>query len=397
MSTSREADLSKLRIDHDAPSQETVGRKNKLRLILPILVGIAVVVTLILSGVFKNTPEVETTIVTQTAIAQGKSVLAASGYVVAQRKAAIASKGTGRLVMLAVVEGDHVKKGMLIGQLEDGDVLGALAQAKANYELNKADLVVAQQNLERTRKLFASNLASQADLDAAEAQYNKVIASINVAKALIDQAEVALENTRIRAPFDGTVLTKDADVGEVIAPFGTSLGSRGDVVTLADMNSLQVEADVSESNIERVITGQPCEITLDAYPNKRYRGEVTKIVPTVDRSKATVRTKVKFLDKDDRVLPDMSAKVSFLTEALSQQAVEQKPMLLVNSTAVITHDKNKIVFIVRDNILTETPVTLGSTSGNAIEVLAGLANGDRVVLNPSEELHTGQKIKIKQQ
>jgi len=262
-----------------------------------------------LRGALSAAVDVETAIATLTSPSQANSVLAANGYVVAQRKAAVASKGTGRLVYLGVEEGDKVRKGDHRTARRPGYGGGA-CQGKGGPGIARADSFGTRNTLERTRKLFASNLASQADLDAAESQYLKVRANIVSARAAVEQADVAMEYTRIRAPFDGTVLTKDADVGEIVAPFASSANSRGAVVSMADMGSLQVEADVSESNITRVSVGQPCEITLDAYPDVRYRGTVHKIVPTADRAKATVMTKVAFTRLDERVLPDMSAKVA---------------------------------------------------------------------------------------
>lgn len=395
MADSQNADLSKLQINRDRPADSNPFPKKTVIWIIGIVV-LFVVVFVIFRSVFAPVPEVESTSVVLTSPAQSIALLNASGYVVAQRKAAIASKGTGRLVRLTVQEGDRVKKNTIIGQLEDSDVQAARAQAKANLAVSQADLVDAKQTLERTRHLFASSLSSQADLDAAQARYDRVVASIAYGEAAVEAADVAIENTLIRAPFDGTVLTKDADVGEVIAPFSTSTSSRGAVVTIADMGSLEVEADVSESNIEQIKPGQPCEITLDAFPGKRYRGEVNKIVPTVDRAKATVKTKVKFLERDDSVLPEMSAKVAFLSEALSESAVAQKPKLSVAPSAVLTRDGKKIVFVIKEETVTETPVTLGGSVGNLVEVIDGVRAGDRVVLKPADNLHTGSRVKIAQ-
>ena len=215
-----------------------------------------------------------------------------------RRKAAIASKGTGRLIFLGVVEGDKVVKNQIIGRLEDTDILPQLEEAKANLELYKADLNSAENTFNREKELFQKGLSSQQTYDQAEANYNRLLASIEIANARIKQYEVAIENTLIRAPFDGTVLTKNAEVGEIVAPFGGSTTSKTAVVTIADMKSLLVEADVSESNIEKIQVNQDCEIILDAYPEKSYSAYVFKIVPTADRSKATVLVKVGFKNYD---------------------------------------------------------------------------------------------------
>lgn len=348
-----------------------------------------------LRSILAPTPEVEVATASLTFPSQANAVLTASGYVVAQRKAAVASKGTGRLVYLGVVEGDHVKMGQIIGRLEDQDVTAALMKARADLQLAQADSDDAARSLERAEALFKSSLISKADLDAAVARYKRVTASILSAEAAVTAAAVAVENTRIRAPFDGTVLTKDADVGEVVAPFGAASNSRGAVVTMADMNSLEVEADVSESNITRVKIGQPTDIVLDAYPDVRYQGYVSKIVPTADRAKATVLTKVRFKSRDERVLPEMSAKVSFLSKETDSAAAQQRPVLTVPFTAVVSRGGRDVVLLVQNDIVTEVPVRTGARLGDRLEIKEGLAERDRVVLRPTQELSSGMKIKVK--
>jgi RND family efflux transporter MFP subunit len=190
------------------------------------------------------------------------------------------------------------------------------------------------------------------------------------------------------------VLTKNADVGEVVAPFGSSSNARAAVVSIADMSSLEVEADVSESNIERIRTGQPCEVVLDAYPQVRYKAVVGKIVPTADRAKATVLTKVKFLERDDRVLPEMSAKVTFLAKAPEGNASSQ-PILAVPSSSILSRDGRKVAFVIDGDQLIEKEVEVGGNVGSNIEIRSGLSAGERVALNPQEKFASGMKIKIK--
>jgi len=259
----------------------------------------------------------------------------------------------------------------------------------------RADLYDAEQTLERQKTMYARSLTSKAELDAAQARHGRVNATILAYEAALRGADVALENTRIRAPFDGTVLTKNADVGEVVAPFAASANSRGAVATMADMSSLQVEADVSESNITRVSVGQPTEITLDAYPDKRYRGVVHRIVPTADRSKATVLTKVKFIDRDERVLPEMSAKVLFLSRETEAGASAATPRLTVPASAVVTRNSNQVVLRVRDGAAYEVAVKTGERMGPSVEITEGLVQGDRVVANPDPSLGNGTKVKPK--
>ena len=388
-------DITSLRIDR-TDAGTSAPRRVPWKYIIPLaLLLLLIAGVFALRGPLSAAVDVETATATLTSPTQANSVLAANGYVVAQRKAAVASKGTGRLVYLGVEEGDKVRKGEIIARLDDQDMVAALAKAKADLGVARADSFGTRNTLERTRKLFASNLASQADLDAAESQYLKVRANIVSARAAVEQADVAMEYTRIRAPFDGTVLTKDADVGEIVAPFASSANSRGAVVSMADMGSLQVEADVSESNITRVSVGQPCEITLDAYPDVRYRGTVHKIVPTADRAKATVMTKVAFTRLDERVLPDMSAKVAFLGGELTDSAASAPAKLTVPATAITERDGKRVVFTIREGIATETPVRTGERLGTQTVVTEGLAQGETVVNRPPANLSGGAKVKTK--
>ncbi len=406
------SDLSSLRIRRDETTRAAKGPSSRNKILVFSLLGAVVCIVLaflLLGGGVSSSEIVETVPVSLTSPSQANAVLTASGYVVAQRKASVASKGTGRLEFLAVEEGDHVKKGSIIGRLESSDVEAALGQAKAASEVARAGVAQAQaefndakSNYERQKSLFSQKLISQADYDAANARYQKAIAGLESAKASVAQAdagvtaaEVNIENTYIRAPFDGVVLTKDANVGEVITPFGAAAGSRGAVVTMADMSSLQVEADVSESYIEKIHTGQPCEITLDAVPDKQYKGVVHKIVPTADRAKATVLTKVEFLDRDERVLPEMSAKVLFLSKETSQNDAALK--ISVPSSAIATRDGKKVVFVVHGETVTMVPVALGSLLGSSVEVKQGLSVGENVVLHPSEKLSSGSRVELSTQ
>jgi RND family efflux transporter MFP subunit len=393
----KDADLSGLRIARSPAPEPQVGKSRFGRTIVLVVCILVLIVAgyLILTAGFNSVVEVQVVTAAFTSPAQANAVLTASGYVVAQRKAAVASKGTGRLVFLGVEEGDHVKKGQIIARIEDEDVQANLDQARQNLQTFEAELNDAQQTLERQRNLLAQKLASQADFDAAEFRYKRVVASIASAKAAVAAADVALENTRIRAPFDGTVLLKHADVGEVVAPFGASSNARGAVVTIADMASLEVEADVSESNIERISPGQACEIVLDAYPDQRYQGYVSKIVPTADRAKATVLTKVKFRSYDSRVLPEMSAKATFLSTPLDPQATSARSVLTVPTAAIGTRDGKHVVFVVQDGRAVEVPVVIGERIGMFTEVKEGISTGERVIARVDDRINQGTKVRVK--
>jgi RND family efflux transporter MFP subunit len=404
-------DLNSLRINRTATASKASGSgKGKLFAAVGILLVVLVGLWMLLSkSLFTSAELVQSGTVSRAYASQANAVLTASGYIVASRKASVATKGTGRLVYLGVEEGSLVKKDQIIGRLDASDVQAALGQAQASLIVAKANLGNARATLEnadstvhRQRVLFRQNLASQSELTTAESQYKQALsqvasgeANIQLAERGVHSAEVQVEFTNIRAPFDGTVLTKDADVGDVMTPFGAAAGSRADLVTLADMSSLDAEIDVSETNIEQVHLGQPCEITLDAVPEKRYKGLVHMIVPTADRSKATILTKVNFVDRDARVLPEMSVKVVFMKDS-SVATDTAGPKTTVPASAVTSRNGKKVVFVIHGETISETPVTLGETMGSRIEVISGVVVGDKVVLHPSEKMSSGTKIKTEE-
>jgi RND family efflux transporter MFP subunit len=191
------------------------------------------------------------------------------------------------------------------------------------------------------------------------------------------------------------VLTKDADIGDIVTPIGAATNAKSAVITMADMDSLQVEVDVSEANVREISMYQPCEVQLDALPDRQFRGVIHMIVPTADRSKATITVKVRFLDKDSRILPEMSARVAFLSRAVTPD--EQRPRTAVSQSAIVNRKGKESVFLIRGNRAEETPVRLGVKIGDMIEVLEGVKAGDKIVLNPSDRLKNGSKIKIEEQ
>jgi RND family efflux transporter MFP subunit len=333
--------------------------------------------------------------------------LNASGYVVAQRKAAVSSKSTGRLVYLGVEEGSRLKKGQILASLENEDLAASRDQAAAQIKESQANLAQAQAELkdaklqhDRFQTLVAKDLVARQDYDTAVARLDKAKAGVAAARARIKtnqaglaNAQAALEYSYIRSPFDGVVLTKYAEVGEVVAPFGAAVNARAAVVTMADLHSLMVEADVAESNLDKVHPEQPCEITLDAIPNKRFPGQVHMIVPTADRSKATVLTKVKFLEFDDRILPEMSAKVAFLSRPL--EAAARRARLAIPKAAVVTRDSRAFAFLLEGNRVKLAPLTLGPEMGDLVEITGGLKEGDKVVLKPPPALTDGARVKVK--
>ena len=397
-------DLSKLRIDKSGVAFSRTGKKKTLYAVLAIIftliIGIVSFRTIISPAV-----TVEVTTVGQIYPSQTITLLNASGYVVAQRKASLASKVTGRLVAINVEEGNVVKKGDVVARLENEDSAALKNQASANLavtqaelERAKAELNDAAVNLKRQKDLLAKDYISRLEYDSAEARYKMDAAAVAGAEAAIkanaaalQNAEVSLEYTLIRAPFDAVVLTKNADIGDIITPIGAAAEAKAAVVTIADMDSLLVEADVSESNLKQVHTGQACEIQLDAFPDIRFRGLVHMIVPTADRTRASVLVKVKFLDKDKRILPEMSAKVAFLERPLNPD--ELKPAIGVNTSSIVTRNNQKYVFLIKGDKAIETPVSAAKQSGEITEILDGIKPGDRIILKPTDSIKNNTRIK----
>ena len=391
-----DSDLSSLRIDRSSRGEPSSRQRRPggRWIVWTIVIVVFLASALLLKNWFSSGVEVQLATATLTSPSQANAVLTASGYVVARRKAAVASKGTGTLVFLAVDEGDRVKKGQIIARLDDSDVAASLRRARENLRVAEADLDEAKINFERMQKLVGTRAIAQANYDAADARYKRVLATIEAAKFAVQEAEVAVENTRIIAPFDGTVLKKNADVGEIVAPLAGAVSSRAAVVTIADMSSLEVDADVSEANITRVTGGQNCEITLDAYPQQRYPGYVSNIVPTADRAKATVMVKIRFKQYDQRVLPEMGAKITFLVAGASADATNVKPVLTVPAAAVATRDGRQVVFQIKEDRAVEIPVTTGRKLGNAIEIIAGLKEGDKVISKADDQIKSGTKVTL---
>ena len=399
-------DLSKLSIDRE--SQSFAPRRRRKWLNKWTIGALTAVVIAILAALRSaNAPvAVETATVTTAYPSQSITLLNATGRVVAYRKAAVSTKATGRLEWLGVQEGSRVKAGEVIARLENLDVaaardsaLAGANAARANLEQGDAEMKDAESNFRRSEDLFAKKFISEATRDAARARYEKaravtssLKASIGVAEANARQAGVAVEQTLIRAPFDGIVLTKNANVGDIITPFSSAADSKGAVVNMADMETLEVEADVSEASIAKIKVGMPTEIQLDAYPDARLLGEVSRIVPTVDRAKATLLVKVAFKEKDARVLPDMSAKVAFLSRPPAPD--ERKPVTAVRPEALAKRGERSVVYVLDEkNAVKEVAVGTPRKLGDLMQV-ANVKTGDKVALSPPEKLRDGATVTI---
>jgi RND family efflux transporter MFP subunit len=395
-------DLSKLSIDRNAAPQARQGRRR-----FPSWLWLALLAAVLAAAAALHfltaRPVVETVNVTLAYPSQALTVLNATGYVAPQRKAAISSKATGRLEWLGVLEGSRVKEGQLIARLENRDVAAALGQAEANVGVARANLVEAQaelfdatQALRRSSDLLGKHFISPATHDTAKARYDKALAGVQGMRAAVAaaaanarSAAVALDQTLIRAPFDGVILTKNANVGDNITPFSQAADSKGAVVTMADMETLEVEADVSESNLAKISVGQAAEIQLDAYPGARMDGVVSRMVPTVDRSKATLMVKLRFVHLDPRVLPDMSARVAFLSRA--PRPDEKAPLPALPPAAIAQRDGRTVVFVVQDGQARAAPVAVQRRLGDLV-VVRGVAPGQKAVLRPAERLTDGTPV-----
>jgi RND family efflux transporter, MFP subunit len=382
MSQEREripADLSALRIRREP--ERARGVRGWLLLSAAVIVA-AGAAAYFLAGRTLRGKSVETVAASVVTEGQATTLLSATGYIEAERKADLSPKITSRITQLNVTEGTRVKTGEVIARLDHTDLDAQLADANAAWVNAKAEL-------ERQRALRAEGLAPQSTVDAAVAQEASTRARVQYARALLDYTE-------IRAPFAGVVTAKRAFVGEAVSPFGSSPsggGSGGAIVTLVEFSSLYVGADVNESNLGKLGPKQPAEITLDAVPDKTYHGHLRQIVPAADRQKGTVRVKVAFEDADDKILPDLSARVSFTVAPTQGKASRSR--VLIPKTALATRDGQTGVFrIVQGRAKFQTVETAGEVQGQ-VEVTKGLQGGETLVSQPDKAgIRDGDRIKV---
>ena len=399
-------DLDDLIIDHKSPRKTRRFAKG-----IAFVVGTAVLLfsinTYLTGDPSSRATRVELTRVQRVSKVPVQGALTATGYVVAQRQASVASKGTGRLTSVRINLGDRVTMGQILATIERADVQAKLLQARARLDVAKAALANARPELreatrhyQRIRVLRDQGLFTQEEFDVAEARLRRSRAGVRssrsavaLAQAEIQTVQIELENTLIRAPFDGTVIQKFAEVGEMVAPMAGASNSRGSVAAIADLRTLQVEAAVSESFLSSVGLDQPVQISLDAVPDHVYHGSVRQIVPTADRTKAAIPVKIRFDDLDERVFPDMSATVTFLKESSPSSAKELSPDTLgVFPDAIVTRNGQTMVLLVVNNVVSEIPVEIGSPLNGFIPVRGEVSEGDTVVADPSEDLVTGIMI-----
>lgn len=415
------ADLSKLRINRDDPPP---ALKRALGRVLWITgAAVMIIVAVWILGRRGSALPVQVVTVSTTGGGgaarnggDGAVAVVANGYVVARTKAAVSAKIPGRLAYLGVSEGSHVEKGAIIARLDNADYAAAVGQAEAGVASAKATLIEAQSDRDQAQREYVRvrdvhaqnpNLVSPQEVENAESRVQQADARLSAQSARVDAAaaglrvaQANLENTYIRAPFTGTVLRKEAEVGEVVAPSVGGGLTRGAVVTMADLATLEVEVDVNEAYIARIHSAQQARITLDAYPDTSFRGAVRQVVPTADRQRATVQVKVAIQDRDPRILSEMGAKVEFLeaprAAATGSQQVVEQPRIVVPAAAVHSQDGRPVVWIVRDGRLRKRDVDAGPVSGNFREIRSGLSGGEQLLVGGIETPREGQRVKITQ-
>jgi HlyD family secretion protein len=397
-------DLASLRIQRDAPRAPRPFAR--VLLVVALLAGAAaavyyVALPKVTSQLFKS--EVSLTEIALISPAQASITVTSTGYVVPQVISKVGAKTSGRVAKMNVKEGDSVKAGDVIAVLEEANQRSAIAAgasrvtvAKAQAETARANLADMNQQVARERKLVDTGAIGRASLEDLEARQKSLTEQVTAADANsvaalseVNTLRTSLTDLTIVAPIAGTVVSKPVEVGEMVGPVGR------EVAELADFKSLLVETDVPEARLHLVHIGGPCEIILDAYPEKRFRGQAAELGQKVNRSKATVIVKVKFVDAMDGVLPDMAARVSFLSQALDANAIKEPPKKVVPASAVTDRSGAKVVFVVDGGKLRMTTIKVGGPVGNGLELLEGPEPGAKVVSNPAADLADGREVKEK--
>ncbi|HXN25352.1 MAG TPA: efflux RND transporter periplasmic adaptor subunit [Candidatus Dormibacteraeota bacterium] len=400
-------DLSSLKIDDRARTSRGIGKKLGL---FSAIIGAFVLLAAAVFAFRTQKPTVEIAVARGGNDAKASALLNASGYVTPRRRSTIAAKITGRVTGLFFDEGAHVKTGQILATLDDADTQVRLNSAKAERNATFAtiedlqvNLANAERELNRAQQLLDTGVGTSQTVDVARtaaASYRARIASakeqVRSADAKISVAQQDVDNATIRAPYDGIVVSKDAMVGEMVSPVSAGGGfTRTGIATIVDMNSNEIEVDVNESYIARVLPKQKVTATLDAYPDWQIPCKVRTIIPTADRQKATVKVRISFDKLDPRILPDMGVKVAFLGEESPQKSAEVGPRALIPQRAVRDDNGQHIVLLVRDGKVERRAIRLGSHRGDDVEVTAGLDPGDSVVVQGPESLHEGQSVEIK--
>jgi RND family efflux transporter MFP subunit len=399
MVTDLKGELASLKIDRGTKARSPW--RWPLLLLAPVVLLFAALYVLRVRQAF-SAPEVRTASAAVTLKAEasaGTPILTASGYVVARRKAVVSAKIQGRLAELRVEEGSRVRKGEVIARLESADYEASVERARAAVQRAEADLAEYERQFRLAESLAKEDVLAEDQRDAARSRVRIAEAALAQSRADLAFAEATFQNTLIRAPFSGVVVKKMAEVGESVAPIppGVNIStSSGAIVALADLDTLEVEADVAESNVAKVGGGQPAEVTVEAIPDKRFRAVLRQVIPTADRTKATVQVKVTILDKDKDLKPEMSAKVTFLEpEAPREASAPPAPQVTVPAAAVASRGGADVVFLVREGKALVRNVVKGAERDGHVVIRDGLEGGEQVVVAPPETLKDGDAVNVK--
>ena len=401
MSTDLKGELASLKIDRNRKAASPW--RWPLLLFVPVLLGLGVLYALRVRQALAA-PEVETvTAAIQTSVpgaGSGTPVLSASGYIVARRKAVVSAKIQGRLSWLGVEEGSVVREGQVFARLESNDYEASVERAKAAVQRAEADLAENQRQLRVAEDLTRQSVLGTDSRDATASKVRLAEATLAQAKADVTFVEAQLSNTQIRAPFSGVVVKKMAEVGESVAPIppGVNISTAsGAIVALADLATLEVEVDVSESNVAKLGANQPAEVTVEAFPDRRYKAVLRQVIPTADRTKATVQVKVTILDKDKDLKPEMSAKATFLEPEKPRAAVDEAPVRVVTvpKDTVTTREGKSVVFELVQGKAKARTVSVSSDRQGEVVVREGLAGGELLVRQPPEGLKDGDSVRVK--
>ena len=408
-STPPQHDLGSLRIDDRSRPARKTGKRLGL---FAAAVGAAFLLGSLLLAFRSQKPIVEVATARPVSAAEAEALLNASGYITPRRRATVAAKVTGRVEQIYAEEGLRVKSGQVLATLDCSQPNAALTSAKSDRDATAAalaDLQVQSANADReavrAQGLHTAGVISPQALDAAkttaESLHSKIALTkeqVRAADSRIGVAKEDADNCIVRAPFDGIVVSKDAQRGEIVSPISAGGGfTRTGIATLVDMNSLEIEVDVNESYIARVQQGQRVSATLDAYPDRELPAKVRTVIPTADRQKATVKVRIAFDKLDNTILPDMGVKVAFLSAAHPpEKNAGSEARAIIPKSAVRNDGGKQIVYLVRDQKLERRAVSLGAERGGDIEILAGLAPGDKLVVKGADTLHEGQAVEVKQ-
>ena len=396
--------LASLRIDRDRPQG---GGAARWLLLVAVALLLAAGGTWFLLGGGLNAMrglEIETVrpqVRSSSGPAPGTAILTASGYVVPRRKAVVSAKIQGRLSELRVEEGSRVEQDEILARLENADYLAQVSSGRATVRRAEADLAEQERQLRLAQQMERENVVSRDAREAAESRVRMAAAAVEQAKALLQVADAQYRNTLIRAPFKGVVLKKMAEVGESVAPIppGVNISSSsGAIVALADLDTLEVEADVSESNVARLGPDQPAEVSVEAFPDKTYKAVLRQIIPTADRTRATVMVKVTILDKDPNLKPEMNAKVNFIEKAQAAapaEAAQAPPTITVPDGTVVDRGGATTVFEVRDGKARALSVETAGTREGQTVVRHGLSGTETLVAKPPATLRDGDRIRVR--